>query len=350
MDHEFLIQCRQGFEKDLAAELAAWGSKKNFASFTRTVEDKGYVFFKGSAFPFPLQESVFARQMMKVSETLSSLPEKNKLDPILEAIEKDQSFQGVLCESLLVNGPKGIQDFSKKFERVLEKALHTSGQISRDPQLPTLHVFFLDYEQAVVGCGLKNYCSRERNGILRLRRSSDAPSRSSLKLEEAFRILFPEHKLEKHENSESLPIAVDLGAAPGGWTYELVKRNYLVYSVDNGPMNPKLMQSGRVSHEATDAFHYRPPEKVDLLVCDIVEKPYQVSELIAKWFANNWTRRAIFNLKLPMKKRYAAVKDCIELLTQDLDCTVRCKQLFHDREEVTLFVESRHEVTGRRTK
>ena len=33
--------------------------------------------------------------------------------------------------------------------------------------------------------------------------------------------------------------AVDLGACPGGWTYQLVKRNMWVYSVDNGPMAQK---------------------------------------------------------------------------------------------------------------
>ncbi len=33
--------------------------------------------------------------------------------------------------------------------------------------------------------------------------------------------------------------AVDLGACPGGWTYQLVKRNILGLLVDNGPMAQK---------------------------------------------------------------------------------------------------------------
>lgn len=41
--------------------------------------------------------------------------------------------------------------------------------------------------------------------------------------------------------------AVDLGACPGGWTYQLVKRNMWVSSVDNGPMAQSLMDTGQVT-------------------------------------------------------------------------------------------------------
>jgi 23S rRNA (cytidine2498-2'-O)-methyltransferase len=44
-----------------------------------------------------------------------------------------------------------------------------------------------------------------------------------------------------------------------------------------------------------------------------------------------------------MKKRYESVRDCLMDLTNRLDAAehdyiVRCKQLYHDREEVTAFV------------
>ena len=31
-------------------------------------------------------------------------------------------------------------------------------------------------------------------------------------------------------------VGVDLGACPGGWTYQLVKRGLFVYAVDHGKM------------------------------------------------------------------------------------------------------------------
>ncbi len=52
--------------------------------------------------------------------------------------------------------------------------------------------------------------------------------------------------------------AVDLGACPGGWTYQLVKRNMWVYSVDNGPMAQSLMDTGQVTWLREDGFKFRP--------------------------------------------------------------------------------------------
>ncbi|MDI5035969.1 FAD-dependent 2-octaprenylphenol hydroxylase, partial [Salmonella enterica subsp. enterica serovar Montevideo] len=37
------------------------------------------------------------------------------------------------------------------------------------------------------------------------------------------------------------------------------------------------------------------------------EKPAKVTALMAQWLVNGWCRETIFNLKLPMKKRYEEV-------------------------------------------
>ena len=55
-----------------------------------------------------------------------------------------------------------------------------------------------------------------------------APSRSYLKIEEAFDML--------GESPRRGQTVADLGAAPGGWTYAFVKRGCRVTAVDNGPM------------------------------------------------------------------------------------------------------------------
>ena len=39
----------------------------------------------------------------------------------------------------------------------------------------------------------------------------------------------------------------------------------------------------------------------------MVEKPAKVAALMAQWLVNGWCRETIFNLKLPMKKRYEEV-------------------------------------------
>lgn len=56
-------------------------------------------------------------------------------------------------------------------------------------------------------------------------------------------------------------LAVDLGAAPGGWTWQLVNREMRVTAVDNGPMAENLMYSGLVDHQKVDGYQYRPRQR-----------------------------------------------------------------------------------------
>jgi 23S rRNA (cytidine2498-2'-O)-methyltransferase len=82
---------------------------------------------------------------------------------------------------------------------------------------------------------------------------------------------------------------------------------------------------------------------VDWLVCDMVEKPDKVANLIGDWFAAELVKHAIFNLKLPMKQRVVALDNALssirkKLETAGLNYRMSAKQLYHDREEVTVFL------------
>jgi 23S rRNA (cytidine2498-2'-O)-methyltransferase len=109
-----------------------------------------------------------------------------------------------------------------------------------------------------------------------------------------------------------------------------------VIAVDNGPMDEKLMQSGLVEHRREDGFRFRPKTPVDWLVCDMVEQPIRVAALVRDWLAAGACKRAVFNLKLPMKKRWDEVVRCLALFEGDAYET-RAKQLYHDREEITVY-------------
>ena len=76
------------------------------------------------------------------------------------------------------------------------------------------------------------------------------------------------------------------------------------------------------------------------MVCDIVLQPSRIAALVAAWIADGACRRTIFNLKLPMKKRYAEVERCAALMRDALErqgpsYTLAFRQLYHDREEIT---------------
>jgi 23S rRNA (cytidine2498-2'-O)-methyltransferase len=108
------------------------------------------------------------------------------------------------------------------------------------------------------------------------------------------------------------------------------------------------MESGLVEHRRADGFRYRPPRTVGWLVCDMVEQPRRIAELVARWLGEGLCRRAIFNLKLPMKKRYDEVELCLSIVRDALGgtCDLRAKQLYHDREEITVFAAVRSRRSG----
>jgi 23S rRNA (cytidine2498-2'-O)-methyltransferase len=98
-----------------------------------------------------------------------------------------------------------------------------------------------------------------------------------------------------------------------------------------------------VEHVQGDGFTFSPKSKADWMVCDIVEQPSRVARLCAQWIARSWCERTIFNLKLPMKKRFEEICRCKDIIAEELKrSSIRysfcVKHLYHDREEVTGFI------------
>jgi 23S rRNA (cytidine2498-2'-O)-methyltransferase len=163
-----------------------------------------------------------------------------------------------------------------------------------------------------------------------------------LKLEEAIQsFCTPEQQRELFAAGMS---AVDLGACPGGWTYQLVSRGIHTEAIDNGAMDEALMQTGLVDYRAVDGFSYQPKDgHVDWLVCDMIEKPDRVATLMADWLLKGLASAAIFNLKLPMKKRYQTLMPLIEMFelrlhSNEESVLMTAKHLYHNRDEVTFMI------------
>ena len=93
-------------------------------------------------------------------------------------------------------------------------------------------------------------------GIPRLKFPADAPSRSTLKLEEAILTFIPRKEENKRLNENM--IGVDLGACPGGWTYQLVKRGLFVYAVDHGKMAANLDDTGALNIARKMVLNFSP--------------------------------------------------------------------------------------------
>ena len=221
---------------------------------------------------------------------------------------------------------------------LVEEALRSRQAL--DEHAPRrLRVFLPDGRTAFVGTALAAPGDWPL-GIPRLRMPAGAPSRSTLKLAEAFTVFLGDDGKGLLRPGQR---AVDLGAAPGGWTWQLAQRGLRVTAVDNGRLRGEVAGDPLVTHVREDGLKWRPRRPVDWLVCDIVEQPLRIAELVAAWIADGAARRAIFNLKLPMKKRYDEVRRCEQRIgaivgAAGVAYTLRIRQLYHDREEVTAYL------------
>jgi len=349
MFNQIILLCRPGFEKECAGEIIALANERQFPAYIQTSEQSGFVYLISSGEQqtseliqqIDFHQLIFTRQWLICAKEKTVLPETNRLPDILEIVKSfGESFHDVDLDYPDTNEGKSINKFCKQFKPHLLASLKKNNILSAHAK-SRLHLFFLDSQNVHIGIAPVANSSADTMGIPRLRMPGSAPSRSTLKLEEAIHWFFSAE--EQNERIHSGMTAVDLGAAPGGWTWQLVQRDCLVTAIDNGPMQDALMRTGMVEHLQTDAFTFTPKKKVDWLVCDMAERPLHVSRLIARWFTNGHCNNAIFNLKLPMKKRLASVQECIALLHNSLDQAnikhhIQAKQLYHDREEITVCI------------
>ncbi len=76
------------------------------------------------------------------------------------------------------------------------------------------------------------------------------------------------------------------------------------------------------------------------LFCDMVHKPTEVARLIARWGREGLARLVVSNLKLPMKKRVPVVAEARRIVQAGGWKDLRTRQLYHDRDEITLFAHA----------
>ncbi|GED23520.1 23S rRNA (cytidine(2498)-2'-O)-methyltransferase RlmM [Halomonas sabkhae] len=347
--NELLLYCRPGFEADLAAEVMEKAEHSGFAGSPYCQQDAGHVRFvmppgePANALhrALPLAALVFARQSLVALPPLQ-LDRSDRLSAIIEQVrDSGWSAESVWQETPDTNEAKALAGLIKSLKRPLEGQLRKAGVLRRKAGGRRLHLLWSDGDRVQLGMSFPGNRSEQLGGIRRLRSPSRAPSRSTLKLEEAWHEFVPAAQWAARL-SDGMQ-AADLGAAPGGWTWQLVQRGMQVFAIDNGPMNADLMATGLVEHLREDGFVWTPPARLDWLVCDIVDKPSRVISMVERWLIHRWCREAVFNLKLPMKQRWQTVSDGLARLSASLEragvkAELSCRHLYHDREEVTVHV------------
>ncbi|CAK9888362.1 MULTISPECIES: 23S rRNA (cytidine(2498)-2'-O)-methyltransferase RlmM [Pseudomonas] len=338
------MHCRPGFESEVCAEIAEHAARLNVAGYAKAKPQSACAEFicndaegaEQMMCELRFAQLIFPRQWARGA--FIELPETDRISVLLEALADYPQCGSLWLEVMDTNDGKELSTFCRKFEVPLRKALSKAGRLVEDPSKPRLLLTFVSGRRVFVGLAAADNSAMWPMGIPRLKFPREAPSRSTLKLEEAWHHFIPRDQWDARLSDDMT--GVDLGAAPGGWTYQLVKRGMLVTAIDNGPMAESLMDTGLVQHLMADGFTYKPKQIVDWMVCDIVEKPARSAALLETWLGEGLCREAVVNLKLPMKQRYAEVRRLLERIEEGFKArkvkvSIGCKQLYHDREEVT---------------
>ena len=170
--------------------------------------------------------------------------------------------------------------------------------------------------------GMRHYAMRD-----------DTVSRAGFKLMEAFEA-FP---VVFTKNS----VALDLGAAPGGWTKVLLDNGLRVVAVDPVQLSPELQANPNVEYYNGRAHEYikKSNKTFDLIVNDM-----SMNIMTSINFVLSMKKRLrdngyiIMTFKLTKHDRLNKINEGLEVLRKDFD-VVFIKQLFHNRSEVTVILQ-----------
>jgi 23S rRNA C2498 (ribose-2'-O)-methylase RlmM len=156
-------------------------------------------------------------------------------------------------------------------------------------------------------------------------------SRSALKLIEAIELF----DVPLRQGGKAL----DLGAAPGGWSQILARHGMIVTSVDPGELDPRVASLFGVTRYPGSAqdFLHTTTERYDIIVNDM--------RLDARLSARTMTRgrqllevtgAAVMTLKLPERAPTALLRQALDVLSEAFPVLMaRC--LYFNRNEVTVY-------------
>jgi len=174
-------------------------------------------------------------------------------------------------------------------------------------------------------------------GARRFAQTSEQISRAEFKLLEALEVFGVVLPSQGH--------ALDLGAAPGGWTRLLLEAGLHVVAVDPANLDPRLTRHKRLEHYRGYAENYldkaiRNSSQFDVIVNDMRMDAREAARQVAKASLCLQAEGFIISVfKLPHAapgiNPLTNLKEAMNILSKRFSLVQVC-QLFHNRQEVTI--------------
>jgi 23S rRNA (cytidine2498-2'-O)-methyltransferase len=142
--------------------------------------------------------------------------------------------------------------------------------------------------------------------------------------------------------------ALDLGASPGGWTRVLRRRGFTVWAIDPADLDPRVAADPGVHHVQTTAapFLAETGELFDLVANDMRMVPALSCQLMREAVRRLKPHGlAIMTLKISPHNPLETVRASLRELGRSYEILF-ARQLFHNRNEVTIVARRKHEAPG----
>ncbi len=123
---------------------------------------------------------------------------------------------------------------------------------------------------------------------------------------------------------------LDLGAAPGGWTWALARLGARVTAVDKAALDARVAAMPGVSVRQESAWALA-PEPVDWLFSDVVAYPARLLALVTRWIEAGAARRIVCTIKFQGETDFAAAEAFAAIPG------ARVAHLFHNKHELTFW-------------
>jgi 23S rRNA (cytidine2498-2'-O)-methyltransferase len=329
---EWLLTTRPGAEHDLVEELFYTDEKTQpRVAGTSLVAARALPRVHGE-----LRPPAFARQGFPVAALIAGdatqLAEAARA--ALQSVTKAQKPWALDCWVPDADASNALAPRAQKLADEARARANASASDARaafaENGLYAQSCMFAEGRVAVGATWARDALSLAPGGRLRVHVPDAAPSRSAMKLVEALTWLDREPQPGDR--------CCDLGAAPGGWSWVLLEKRARVIAVDLGALDKSLAGKKGLEHIRVDAFRFEPSveDPFDWLFCDMAFRPLEVAGLLAKWARRGWARLLVANLKLPMKRKAEMLLRVRDILEDGGWEHLRARQLYHDRDEVTV--------------
>ncbi|MFZ9888030.1 MAG: SAM-dependent methyltransferase [Myxococcota bacterium] len=340
--------CSPGFEHDLSREVQSGGGRP-------TVFPGGIV----SAGARPVVDPVFARQVLPRARLLEGIGPTALADAILEhagpqegALLSGRSIVQVFAPDFLRRGSsrpephplsRAVSELASLLQRKIEgrarKKAVASTSTSEGHQWQ-MQVLLIDGWRAWCSlhpcqetAGLSSWPSLFPGGRAPVAGHEDAPSSAYRKLVEGLAWV--------GSVPREFDLVLDLGAAPGGWTYVALAEGARVHAYDRADLDPKLARHPRLTHRRQDAYSCDEFEQATWLICDVIDVPGKTLALVERALATPSLQAMVVTIKLKATLDHGVLVAAKTLADsgRHLGWSTRVKHLVHNKQEVTFLAK-----------